>query len=229
MAPGLTGAVIASRTLVRGDGAPVAAVVIRPDDSDANRATLRDTATAWRQLAGSLGATASTSAVHRVYFASDVAQIASGTLGDPDARLLAAQTADGRVLLGLAVYRFDPDGPRWCLGLLATSPVNVPGYPGALTRQQVRGIGTFLLLAFLDDTVVTGCTVVELEPLDAAAATFYRARGFSPTGHDHDLRLSCPDARVVAADLHATPLDADYWVATADRDDLARVNPQWMR
>ncbi|HVA22649.1 MAG TPA: hypothetical protein VNN74_11230 [Candidatus Micrarchaeia archaeon] len=225
MAAGLTGEILATRTLARGDGAPVAAVVVRPDDTDANRAALRQVSARWQRQAQGVVAI-DHAAAHRAFFASDVAFIASGELaGDPDTQMRVVQGASGPVL-GLALYRFLLiPRPRWYIGLVTVRPEDQPGFPGALPARQIRGTGRFLTEAVLDDIATNPtCTRIELDCLDAAACSYWRHIGFA--GTTEPLTLSCEEARRVAVGLFPIPLDPED-VQAGTREAVSRVNPRW--
>lgn len=136
---------------------------------------LRDLSTEWEAQAKVLEDLHNDSRIIlRAHFAADVAYWAAKSLQQDKARVVVA--ANEHDAFGVAVYRIMDDKSA-IIDLVAVAPMHQPG--AAEPEGQIRGIGTGMLCAVADDLAASGVTKVCLKPLDEAAETFWRNRGFT--------------------------------------------------
>lgn len=189
----VTGTTHRVRQLSSAKGRTVTLTVLRPEDTPANRAALRNVERTWRAQARTL--IGHPLAMERAHFAVDVAYLASIWLSSRC--ILIGQDQAGAVL-AVAIYEQEPGG--WHLAFLTTDPANQGGNPNP---DKIRGIGAEMLGAMAQDMATTTCGKVRLEPKDDKAASFWRHMGFH--GPDSALSMTCPEVEQLAARLRNTP------------------------
>lgn len=175
----LTGRTLGYGVAVRPVGAPVVYTMIGPEKSLSNLATMGKEAARWKATAASyrtdrgLGA----DVARRATFADDVFATLAENLRVGLTDMVVAQGSDGQII-GLMNYGY-PNPGEAMIYLLAVDPVNLSGTPG---RGQLRGIGTGLVATASRIFLERDSQVVKIHPIDPAANTFWKARGFQVCG-----------------------------------------------
>jgi len=217
---GVTGDVVAVRTLETTRGDDVKIEVVSPQAIATNRRILRDASAIWTRQARQVRVTNPEASRH-AYFAADVAFLAAAGIGEPNNVILVAQDQDG-VIHGVNITEWMPRQQVWHLEFQTTRPRDQPGFNAP---SQLRGVGTLLLQVDAKIMAANHCTTVELETLDEDAARFWRARGFE--GTTEPLKMQCPRLQELAAMLEASPKDdprPGEWAFAGKGEDLAKIH-----
>jgi len=114
--------------------------------------------------------------VYRAKFGTEVLARALEMLRTSQCCVIIVRDDYGR-LLATATYRIT--GTEGFIDLQVIDPQHLAGSPGA---AQLRGIGTALTAAISRQVLRAGVTDLYLHPLDDAADSFWRARGFQSCG-----------------------------------------------
>jgi hypothetical protein len=175
----LTGRTLGYGVAVRPVGPPVVYTMIGPEKTLPNLETMGREAARWKATAASYRADTSLGAdvARRATFADDVFATLAENLRIGLTDMVVAQASDGEII-GLMSYVY-PSSDTAMVYLLAVDPVNLSGTPG---RGQLRGIGTGLVATASRIFLEHGAQVVKIHPIDPAANTFWRARGFQVCG-----------------------------------------------
>ena len=212
----LTGTTLRSKALSDACGASHTITVLKADKTPANRSALLALERTWRTQTQAQPPDQR----HRGQLGVDTTAIAAGLIAqpNPDEYIVAAQDETGTIR-GLSLFYFVPTSGVWHLGLHVVQPSDQLGASSACT---LRGVGSEMLGADMALMTSRACTVTELEPLDAKAASFWRARGFAPAGDDQWL-LTCPGMQGLAAAYAHSPTD-DGDMLVMDSVRLTRIS-----
>lgn len=176
---------IVGRGLAQPVGASCPAVpyrIIQPARTAANRTIVQGAITRWQGNVAAYAALTRKGTIPpdvpaRAEFGVDVLKDVEQGLSIGVCCHLLAVTFDDRIIGAMSYTLLPPTEAT--LNLLAVDPRNVPGSPD---QPKYRGVGTAMVAALAVRLVQNGYSTIFLHPLDSAAGTFWRGRGFETCG-----------------------------------------------
>lgn len=184
----LTGDIVGRGMAATAAGLMTAYTLVIPQKTVSNLDTLGKEAARWHQGAVRIMEMVGRGQLDRgvgprAKFADEVLAAAAETVRRDACCVIFAQAYDGRVL-GAMIYTIMTER-QGSIHLLAIDPEHLAGTPGT---AQLRGLGTALVAAVSRRFLEQGTETIIIHPLDQAAETFWRGRGFNYCGPNFCVR-----------------------------------------